>query len=128
MKNNIRSLNPVPQKPFLIGERLYEVVPFCKNREDAVDGNTMLDRAKAAGVEAGKEDGEYMLEHRDEIPPALQQSYLVFPKWSDFVGYVVILGYNADGWGARSSLLMEKFPRNGYLLRRVYENTGPQAA
>jgi hypothetical protein len=51
-----------------IGDRTYEIITFLRDDEKSVPGQVMMERAKEMGAHLGREDCEYILNHKDEIP------------------------------------------------------------
>jgi hypothetical protein len=84
-----------------IGGRTYEILGFLKEGEESVRGDMMVSRAKEMNAYLGKEDCEFLLAHRGEIPPALRsKAVFVFPDWRDPSGRgrVAYVGWGDDGW------------------------------
>lgn len=73
---------PALQTEFTVGGRTYELVPFLKEDESSVTGDTMFERAVKLNANLGEEDGTFILKHQDEIPPEFRgKIYLVFANW-----------------------------------------------
>ena len=84
-----------------IGDRTYEVLGFDPKNNPYVEGYTMAVRAKEMNANLGKDDGQYFLDHQDEIPVALRAKVVfLFTDWhppinSDHSYYV---WWNGDLW------------------------------
>ncbi len=63
-------------------------VSFLEKGESCVNGEVMLQRAKAKGLDWSQYDAEYLLEHQDEIPKKLRKFCLPFTGtvWRDSGG------------------------------------------
>lgn len=65
-----------------IGGRTYELVPYLKEGESSVTGDTMVERAQEFNANLGEEDGRFILKHQTEIPEEFRgKFYLVFTAW-----------------------------------------------
>ncbi|MFH1946935.1 MAG: hypothetical protein ABIJ23_02135 [Candidatus Magasanikbacteria bacterium] len=84
-----------------IGGRTYDLLGFLKGNEKSVKGDTMVIRAKEMNANLGKEEGEHLLKHQDEIPVALRGKIVfVFTDWR-LPGVPVRVAYvywDDDGW------------------------------
>ena len=84
-----------------VGGRTYEILGFLQGDEESVGGDTMVARAVEAKADLGKDDGEHILAHQDEIPVTLRGKVVfVFPGWrrpgdSRVVAY---LYWGDDSW------------------------------
>ena len=84
-----------------VGDRTYDILGFLRGDEESVVGHTMVDRSKETNANLGKEDGEHILKHQDEIPVALRGKVVfVFPDWRhpddpEFAFYVY---WGGDRW------------------------------
>ena len=100
--DNIRSA----EKNFLstemtVGGRAYELLGFLRGNETSVAGRTMVKRAKKMNANLGKEDGQHILDHQDEIPAILRgRVYLVFTDWShpDGFGGIACIHWEGGRW------------------------------
>ncbi len=77
-------------------------VSFLEKGESCVNGEVMLQRAKAKGLDWSQYDAEYLLEHQDEIPKKLRKFCLPFTGtvWRDSGGYryVAYLFWGGGEW------------------------------
>lgn len=92
---------PAPSAEFTIGGRTYELVPFLKEGESSVSGDTMVERAVELNANLGEDDGQFILEHQDEIPQKLRgKIFLVFTSWRGPSGPrgVACLRWGGDRW------------------------------
>ncbi|MAF14074.1 MAG: hypothetical protein CMI53_04265 [Parcubacteria group bacterium] len=65
-----------------IGDRTYEILGFLRGDEKSVPGSVMVERAKEMQANLGQDDGQYLLDHQEEIPQALRGKVVfVFPDW-----------------------------------------------
>lgn len=65
-----------------VGGRIYDILGFLKAGETSIVGHTMVERAKEMNANLGKEDGEYILKHQQDIPVALRGKVVfVFTDW-----------------------------------------------
>ncbi|MEA3449649.1 MAG: hypothetical protein U9Q85_01570 [Patescibacteria group bacterium] len=124
----LRELAHLQDKDFLPtqmtpGERIYDILDFLEVGEMFVVGHTMVKRAKEMNANLGKEDGEYILKHQNDIPVALREKVVfIFSDWhlSGFPGdacFVCWLGdewirrwysLGGGGWGCYDRLLRRK--------------------
>lgn len=71
-----------PPSEMTVGDRTYDMLDFLRAGEESVVGYTMVDRSKEMNANLGKEDGEHILEHQDEIPFVLRGKVVfVLPDW-----------------------------------------------
>ena len=61
-----------------IGNRTYKMIDFVDAKKNSVDGATMCERAEQMGVDRSEEDGQYLLDHREDIPEELRD-HIIFP-------------------------------------------------
>lgn len=124
----LRELAHLQDKDFLPtqmtpGERIYDILDFLEVGEMFVVGHTMVKRAKEMNANLGKEDGEYILKHQNDIPVALREKVVfIFSDWhpSGFpwdACFVCWLGgewirrwysLGGGGWGCYDRLLRRK--------------------
>lgn len=71
---------------FPINERVYDAVPFG-NCEGLTIGNMIEKLVERLDAKLGKEEGEFILEHQDQIPDKLRGSNLLFANWRCGPGY-----------------------------------------
>src|SRR3989338_8076047 len=86
---------------FEVGGRQYEAVSFLNQGESSVNGDTMIARTDGEnGGGVGQEDGDFLWEHRSELPEELKRFYLVCTKWRDpgFHRRVLCFGWGDGGW------------------------------
>lgn len=105
-----------------IGGRTYDILAFLREGEEMLIGDLMVDRAKEMGANLGKDDGQYILDHQDEIPAALRgEVVFVFTSWRRPVGsesvcyvfwlgdcWVLSWGSLGRGWLGRDRVLRRK--------------------
>ncbi len=78
--------SPTP-KPTIIGEFSIggctcEVISVHGPSEHKLDTKTMHERGETSGADMTREDGEFLREHRREIPEAYFGIDFLFPKWT----------------------------------------------
>lgn len=116
----------VPALPteFTIHGRTYELVPFLKKGESSVSvsGDVMVERAVELNANLGEEDGAFILERQDEIPPEFRGKFcLVFTAWRgpSRPPYIAYLDWGdvrwSRGWGGLDSV----WGGSDRLVRRV---------
>ncbi len=91
---------PIMVDKFSVGGRACEVYRFHGPSDRVVDTATMLARGAIVGANMRMEDGEFLLQHRDEIPPEYSQNTFVFPMWTSKEGVkgdVFVRGLNKKG-------------------------------
>jgi len=71
-----------------IAGRTYEVLSFLRGNERYLSGSTIVERAKEMNANLGKDDGQHLLDHQDEIPAEfrnfgnfLDRTIVVFTEW-----------------------------------------------
>jgi len=94
----------------------YDILGFLKGDEKSVHGTVMVGRAKEMNANLGRDDGQRLLDHQDEIPVALRGKVVfVFTDWRNpdnsedvccvfwsgdsrcWVRFWVWLGFDRDG-------------------------------
>ena len=81
-----------------VSGRTYEILGFLQGDEKSVVGHTMVTRAKEMQAHLGKDDGQHLLDHQEEIPEILRGKVVfVFTDWrnpalSGHVAYVIWRG------------------------------------
>ena len=106
-----------------IGDRTYDILGFLRGDEKYVKGDVMVARVVEMGANLGKEDGQYLLDHQDEIPVALRGKVVfVFTDWrhpgsSEGVYYVY---WDDDRWVRYWRWLARDFRGYCRVLRRKY--------
>lgn len=105
-----------------VGGRIYEILGFLKEEDRGpVRGKIMVKRAEGKDANLGQDDGQYLLDHQEDIHVALRGKIVfVFPGWRhpadpDGVAYVDWLGY---GWTRGWLWLGVDFHDDGRVLRR----------
>ena len=84
-----------------VGDRTYEILGFLKEGEKNVVGHEMVKRAKEMNAHLGQDDGQYLLDHQQDIPVALRGNVIFIftdcrhPDNSDYVYGVCWVG---DRW------------------------------
>lgn len=84
-----------------VGGRTYDILEFFEVGEQFVKGDMVVSRAKAMGAHQGRDDGEHLLAHQDEIPMALRSKVaFVFTDWQypDSPGSVCFVYWDGDHW------------------------------
>lgn len=113
---------PALTAEFTIGNRTYELVPILAEGESSVSGGTMVARAQELGANLGQEDGQFILEHQDEIPQEFRgRIYLVFTAWRfpSLPQYVAYLLWHGHRWYQHWYWLVPDWFENARLVRRV---------
>ncbi len=114
-----------PPTEFAVFDRVYELVPFLKERESSIAGKVMTERARELRANLGEEDGWFVMEHQDKIPSEFQMKFFpVFTNWQSPPNELsVAILYWHDGNGARWcqswGLLNSFWGENFRLVRRV---------
>ena len=105
-----------------IAGRTYDILGFLKEEDGgSVVGSTMVERAKEMQANLGQEDGQYLLDHQEEIPEALRGKVVfVFPDWPhpDDPARVACVYWGGDRWLQRWYWLGLDFRGRCRLLRR----------
>lgn len=84
---------------FTVGERTYRIHSFLEGDERHVSEHVMRERGVKMGAAMGKEDGEHIYKHSDEIPKEYRgKIYLAFPDWCDPRGNATYLRWYVDQW------------------------------
>jgi len=106
-----------------VGDRTYDILGFLRGDEESVVGHTMVERAKEKSAHLGADDGQYLLDHQQDIPVALRGKVaFVFTDWRhpDDSGYVCCVYWSDvrwvrcwgwlgnDGWRGRGRVLRRK--------------------
>lgn len=55
-----------------IGDRVYEILGFLKEDEKRIFGREMIKRVIEMKASLGKDDGQYLLDHQQDIPKSLR--------------------------------------------------------
>lgn len=105
-----------------VGDRTYDILGFLLGDETSVVGHTMVGRAKELSAHLGADDGQYLLDHQQDIPVVFRGKVVfVFTDWrhpddSESVYYV----YWYDGRWVRnwSWLNFDYWHGDGRVLRR----------
>lgn len=114
----------VPAFPteFTVGGRTYELVPFLKEGESWVSGDTMVARANKLGANLGEEDGTLILERQDEIPLEFRGKFcLIFTAWRgpSYPQGVTYLDWGDVRWARFWVGLDSDWDESDRLVRRV---------
>lgn len=65
-----------------IGDRTYELLGFLKEGEKSIVGHEMVKRSKEMNAHLGQDDGQYLLDHQQDIPVSLRGKVaFVFTNW-----------------------------------------------
>jgi len=81
-----------------IGDRTYEILGFLQGDEKSVPGSVMVERAEEMQANLGQEDGQYLLDHQEEIPEVLRGKVVfVFPAWRHPVAHGGVACVDWDG-------------------------------
>jgi len=65
-----------------VGGRTYDILGFLQGNEKLVKGDIMVTRAVNMNANLGEDDGQYLLDHQDEIPAVLRNRVVfVFTDW-----------------------------------------------
>ncbi len=65
-----------------IGDRTYEILGFLKEGEKSIVGHEMIKRVKEMNAHLGQDDGQYLLDHQQDIPESLRgKVYFAFTDW-----------------------------------------------
>ena len=76
--SNLKINNSLPTE-MKIGDRIYEVLRFLNEGENYLESRGHLrERAKELNAHLGKEDGQYLLEHQEDIPIEFQKEGFAF--------------------------------------------------
>jgi hypothetical protein len=84
-----------------VGDRTYDILGFLRGDETSVFGNTMVPRAREMSAHLGQDDGQYLLDHQQDIPVALQGKVaFVFTDWRrpDDSVHVCYIYWGGDRW------------------------------
>ncbi len=83
---------------FKVGDRVYEILNFLKGGEKRIIGHEMVKRAVEMNAHLGEDDGQYLLDHQQDIPEAFRgKVYFVFTGWFRFNGRSLIYCVYWDG-------------------------------
>ncbi len=84
-----------------VGGRTYDILGFLEEGETSVVGSTMVVRAKEMSAHLGKDDGQHLLDHQEDIPEALRGKVaFVFTAWRHPVNpeNVAYVNWSGDRW------------------------------
>lgn len=84
-----------------VGDRTYDILGFLRGDETSVVGHTMVERAKEMSAHLGADDGQYLLDHQQDIPVALRGKVaFVFTDWRHpgVSGGVDYVGWGGGRW------------------------------
>lgn len=106
-----------------IGDRTYEILEILREGEKSIVGYEIDRRAKGMNACLGQDDGQYLLDHRQDIPESLKRKvYFVFTCWhppyrSDSVYWV---GWDGCCWLEHESWFgSNRFFAGLRVLRRI---------
>ena len=84
-----------------VGDRTYDILGFLLGDETSVVGHTMVGRAKELSAHLGADDGQYLLDHQQDIPVVFRGKVVfVFTDWRhpDDSEYVFFVCWDDDRW------------------------------
>ena len=84
-----------------VGDRTYEILTFLKDGEERIIGHEMVKRAKEMNAHLGQDDGQYLLDHQQDIPESLRGKVcFVFTDWRrpDDSGRVFYVYWDDGRW------------------------------
>lgn len=90
----LKNQSKVLPAEIFIGDRIYEVIPYLKEKERPITGYEVIRRAEEIGFNLGNDDAEYVLKHQQDIPSILYMYYFIFTDWRvdqdnpDFLYYI----------------------------------------
>lgn len=67
---------------FTIGGCTCEIISVHGKFEQKIDTKTMRERGETAGADMTRDDGEFLLKYRKDIPAAYFGIAFLFPKWT----------------------------------------------
>ena len=111
----------MPTKTLTVGDRTYEILGFLRGDEKSVSGSVMVERAKEMQANLGQKDGQYLLDHQEEIPEALRGKVVfVFPDWRrpDDPESVAYVTWDGHRWVQDWRWLGRDFDDRARVLRR----------
>lgn len=122
----------MPKELLVIGGRTYEMLDFMGN-DTCIKLDEVARRAAEMNANLGKEDGKFLIAHRDEIPEELRNTVFIFPDWRPFRHegddeYLCFVFYDDKGrpssflrWVETGRSLWDDWQKkdNGRVLRRV---------
>jgi len=104
-----------------VGDRTYEILTFLKDGEESIVGHEMVERAKEMNAHLGQDDGQYLLDHQQDIPESLRGKVcFVFTDWRrpDGSDEVFCVCWSGDRWVRRWGWLGgDGWSDNGRVLR-----------
>ena len=106
---------------FTIGDRTYELVPFLKEGESWVSGDTMVERANKLDANLNGFECDFFLKNEDKIPSEYREKfYLIFTTYREASGVrsVACLGWSGGRWYLRWGWLASRWFEDGRLVRR----------
>lgn len=104
-----------------VGGRTYEILGFLGGDEKSVSGHTMVKRAKEKQAHLGKDDGQHLLDHQEEIPAALRGKIVfVFTDWRDpdYSECVACVSWDDDRWVQYWDWIVHDWGGGDRVLRR----------
>ena len=118
------SLSKVESLPIemKIGDRIYEILAPLKESEKRILHRKMLERVLEMKANSGEDDGQYLLNHQENIPVVLQGKVaFIFPEWHnhDHPEYVCYIYWKDGCWITGWQLFAyDYWEDNGRVLRR----------
>jgi hypothetical protein len=68
-----------------VGDRVYEILGFHKKGEESIVGHEMVKRVAEMKANLGEDDGQYLLDHQQDIPESLRgKIYFAFTDFCVF--------------------------------------------
>ena len=104
-----------------ISDRTYEILTLHKDGETYVKSDIMVERAVEMNANLGKDDGQHLLDHQDEIPVALRGKVVfVFTDWRHpgVPGRVYCVYWSGSRWVEGWSWFDSDFYEHCRVLRR----------
>jgi hypothetical protein len=104
-----------------VGGRTYEILRILEGDEKSVKGNVMVARATENGANLGEDDGQHLLDHRDEIPVAFRGKVVfIFTGWRlpGGPGNVRYVYWSGGRWAEFWGWLVDDFGEDCRVLRR----------
>jgi hypothetical protein len=121
---NITQPLPVPAvtviAQFTLGGRPFEAVLVHQTDEDSILSGEMIRRADTDGLVVRTDaEWQFVYEHRDELPPALNNYWFVTARpYPDFPGFVWILARDSLMWFTDRESLSGRLGQYALVLRR----------
>ena len=81
-----------------VGDRVYELVSFLKDRETNIIGHEMVKRAKETNAHLGEDDAQYLSDHQQDIPEILKSKISFAFTDSGDSDYIFGVYWNGSRW------------------------------